>query len=168
MTTPAAIPTFQIECKARSATRRSNKSGDWMALTLEVHPDDWPEEMYDMAKRQARVQCVLVEIGDDEQPVAKPAPPKPKEKPHQRWEDLSNCQQAGIRCGDVAFWEWLGVATEEAAAHNVRRRCDVDSRTELDAPAHILKDGLTWPPAIAWQKMDHQFRIDTGREQEPR
>jgi hypothetical protein len=66
--------------------------------------------------------------------------------PRRRWSDLSASQQCGIRCAEKEFQEWLyrqtwGDATpqhatpeewEEWAATDVRVRCNVITRRELD------------------------------------
>ncbi len=80
-----------------------------------------------------RLACVLVEIGDDEQPVEPPASEKPKGGPL--------AKLAGQWSNDPIFWEWLEeevgrkVASAEDAAGLVRHICMVASRAELDNDA---------------------------------
>ena len=74
-----------------------------------------------------RFMAVLVEIGDDEQPVQEPE--KPKGGP------LS--KEAALLCQNVAFRHWLSdcghLAVDEAtAAASIRSICDVESRAEFD------------------------------------
>src|SRR4051794_3311196 len=63
--------------------------------------------------------------------VAKPEP-VPKEK--QKWDDVRLSMQAGKRCGEKAFQEFLGVTRGSAdlAAEEVRSICGVDSRSGLN------------------------------------
>lgn len=93
-----------------------------------------------------RFACVLIEIGDDEQPVEAPpaaAPPKPA---HPKGGHLA--REAGILCNDRAFQRQIeldyprlwgeALALYDAgdlakcAADVVRRVCGVNSRAELD------------------------------------
>jgi len=41
-------------------------------------------------------------------------------------------QWVGIRCGEERFQKWLGVESADAAAAEVRRRLQIDSRAEID------------------------------------
>jgi hypothetical protein len=78
---------------------------------------------------------------------------KPKEK--QRFEDLKSAMQAGIRCGEPAFWRFLDelggdVASEEAAAIWVRAYCGVSSRSALN---------LDPKAAAKWQELDARYML---------
>lgn len=48
----------------------------------------------------------------------------------------SLAQVAGTLCTQPAFWEYLGVNSEEEAAARVRALCGVKSRSEFDTDAH--------------------------------
>lgn len=57
------------------------------------------------------------------------------EKAKKRFEDYSLSQQAGIRCGDEGFREWLktkGLLDEEMTVPFVRSLCYVTSRSQFD------------------------------------
>jgi hypothetical protein len=64
----------------------------------------------------------------------------PEAKPRKQFHELPLPQQAGIKCADIAFQEFLGdmgpIPLEgqdgvEWAAQNVREICGIDSRAEL-------------------------------------
>lgn len=76
------------------------------------------------------IPVVVARMGPEK---AKASPDKPKRPFH----ELPLSQQAGIRCGDEGFWQFLTeiyadeiYATIEAAVR-VRQICGVDSRAEL-------------------------------------
>jgi hypothetical protein len=66
-----------------------------------------------------RLAVVMVEIGDDEQPVEQ-----------QKGGALSKL--AGMWCEDAEFRDWLGVDSAERAAEMIRRHCGITSRAQLD------------------------------------
>lgn len=99
----------------------------------------------------------------DAKAAAAPQPPAPAEpeKPKRRFQDLPRSQQAGIRCGETEFVQWLDrrFHTMFAQCGNneeefVRRYCGVTSRSLLDA-----KGG----PAESWDELNAQFLQDIGR-----
>lgn len=53
------------------------------------------------------------------------------EKQRQKWIDLPYPQQAAMRCNEKAFQEFLNARDAEVAAHVVRKRCGVESRSEI-------------------------------------
>jgi hypothetical protein len=63
-------------------------------------------------------------------PVASAAPAP---APRKHWDDLTEAQQAGIRCNEPDFWEFLGVTNSNEAAGKVRVECGVKSRAELSS-----------------------------------
>ncbi len=101
------------------------------------------------ASMGTRMVCALVQIGDDEQPVAPEVQPVKTPKP---FASLPAATQAGIVCADPVFWRFLRqeqlgtgpVADENAAAAEVRRLCGVKSRAELttDPKAHARWQAL--------------------------
>lgn len=64
------------------------------------------------------------------------------------WRDLKFAQQAGIMCSDKDFIAWLRAADDKAAAEEVRRRCGVSSRADLDRDPDA---------AERWLKISHEF-----------
>ena len=106
--------------------------------------------------------------------------PAEPEKPKQRWQDLKYAQQAGIRCGERRFQEFLIAlhsqhtdiqALERAtsasqaqamlpdiAASAVRAICEVESRAELNV----------FPCSERWENLDSEFRKWAGMEPEER
>ena len=92
----------------------------------------------------------------------------PESRPKRPFHELPRSQQAGILCADPAFQEWLGQPNGEYAAATIRIKCDVKSRTELDAPDGPRPDENVWGPAIRWDRLVSQFRQETGRETEQR
>jgi hypothetical protein len=79
---------------------------------------------------------------------------KPQQK--QRWDDLKLAAQASIRCGEPAFWAFLreglaeDVSSETHAAHVVRRRCGVESRSALN---------LDSKAAAKWRELERAFQV---------
>jgi hypothetical protein len=78
-----------------------------------------------------RFMAVLVEIGDDEQPV------KPEPKPAEKLKGGELSKRAGILCADPAFLQWLSQEVgapfiESRAAIYLRNACGIQSRAELD------------------------------------
>lgn len=78
-----------------------------------------------------RFMAVLVEIGDDDQPIA------PAEQTKAKGGELARL--AGMWCNDPLFREWLAsietgyvLRTPEDIASVIRLMCGVESRAELD------------------------------------
>ena len=79
------------------------------------------------------------------------------EKEHKRFDMLPLAQQAGIRCGDMAFWKFLedvyafaGVDSAETAAEAVRTHCEVASRADLKSNTEA---------GVAWAKLNRDFEV---------
>lgn len=64
------------------------------------------------------------------------------------WRDMKFAQQAGILCADADFIAWLRCDTEFAAVKEVRTRCGVTSRADLDRDPDA---------AERWLKISHDF-----------
>jgi hypothetical protein len=78
-----------------------------------------------------------------------------KRQEKRRFEELKSAMQAGIRCGEPAFWRFLGEQFgvdkgEEAAASFVRAFCDVGSRSALN---------LDPVAAAKWQELDARYMV---------
>lgn len=114
--------------EGRKWAYRQTKEGT--VISFLVHPNDISPEIA-AAPLGLRCMVAFAAIGDDEQPVEKPA-----EKPRQSWESMSRAQQAGILCSSPDFQRWLGVEDEHGAAVQVRYACNVMSRGEIDKHPH--------------------------------
>lgn len=66
-----------------------------------------------------RLAVVMVEIGDDEQPVEQP-----------KGGELSKL--AGMWCNDERFRKWIRAKTADEAADYIRNACGISSRAQLD------------------------------------
>ena len=145
--------------KDRMAQRQSN---DW-AVTFTVQGIDMDPRLT-QAPMGTRYAMVLVEIGDDEQPVqrkeASPAPrqpvnPRQADGAKRDWHSLQPQQQAGIRCGEPAFIAFLKEQRPddwreaEDAASCVRLICGVASRVEL---------GINRKAGVIWKQLDDQYQ----------
>lgn len=103
--------------------------------------------------------AVLVEIGDDEQPVKQSANSRSaSETPRERMGDL--CYWTVMRCAEPTFWEFLGhtfpsadtVTNASDAAELLKFLCTVDSRKEFDTDpqARARFDRLIRHPYQKW------------------
>ena len=129
------VPTHQFEAKVRAVTRRTNKSGDWWSVTLEIQPHDFDEALCTMAQAQQRVQTVIAAIGDNEQPVEV----KPARKPA-----TTRAEKARRLCGVPAFQAWAfqqfgGDVNKwpvderyQIVSDWLKKRCGVGSKSRLD------------------------------------
>lgn len=70
------------------------------------------------------------------------------EHEHKPWDSLRPSAQAAIRCDDPMFWQFLSVSNKDQAAENVRRSCDVPSRSQLDR---------SYDARSKWEAMDEAF-----------
>ena len=150
------IPTHQFEAKVRAVTRRTNKSGDWWSVTLEVQPHDFDEALCTMAQAQQRVQAVLAAIGDNEQPVEV----KPARKPA-----TTRAEKARRLCGVPQFQEfmrlWANVPAwskdwdrYEQTSHWLKLYLCIDSKAVLDTHTS---------PAAAFDRLLAEYEQSTGR-----
>ena len=83
-----------------------------------------------------------------------------------QWDELTRAQQAGIRCGEERFEEFLQRnylmkmrKAEHDPAEFVRRHCGVSTRAHLDT------DSIA---AAMWDTLDAEYRRFAGLEAEPR
>jgi hypothetical protein len=136
-------PTFQGEVQMR---RWSDSSTQGVQVTFAL-PDASDLEPL-KAKTGKRFMAVLVEIGDDEQPVQPPVQRGPL------------CIEACEYSRDPAFWKWAGVTDENAAAEWIKRRCQVDSRKEIDHlryAADLFRNDVR-VPFMRWQRQQRGGR----------
>jgi hypothetical protein len=75
-----------------------------------------------IGKEGKRFMAVLVEIGDDEQPV----------QPKERFRPGPLCKEAIDLAGNAKFQKWCGADNEANAADWIRNVCCIKSRRELD------------------------------------
>lgn len=121
-----AIP---LEVKKDGLQQRQN--GDWV-LRLVVQAADMDPRLTNAAMG-TRFQAALVEVGEDEQPI------EHAKKERLEWREVQPAAQAGIRCAESRFRDFLavehGFSTNSAdeAAIVVRQLCRVDSRSELSS-----------------------------------
>ncbi len=80
--------------------------------------------------------------------VAATRAPTPAEKPRRAWAETPLVQQAGIRCTDYEFRQWLAASDEQDAIEAVWRICEVKSRTEF------ATDDVA---AEKWRSLDRDF-----------
>lgn len=127
-------PTFQGEVQFRRYSDTSTQ-GTQIVLAL---PDREALQSF-IGLEGKRFMAVLVQIGDDEQPVAgNPTPGKQREP----LGDL--CWRAVQWCKDPEFWAWINsvthggvmwhVKSEVGAREFVCEMCEVESRKDLDRP----------------------------------
>jgi hypothetical protein len=135
--------------------RWSDNSRDGMTVTFQL-PGEIAEHPFKHSatgkKTGKRYAAVLVEIGDDEQPVVQEQ--KPKGGPLSR-EAAGICKREDFQEFVVCWMGYLnkGLTEEENAAAYIRERCRIRSRSTLDHEkgpaqefAHIKKQFAGWRP----------------------
>lgn len=146
------VPTIQFEGRLFGYKKTRNKDGDWVEVRLQVHPEE-AAPLNSIALGQ-RLQCVVVPIGNDEQPL--PVKPKGGEL----------AKRAGILCGDERFQKWLakleghiltGGPKEKADATAIllRRMCGVLTRAEFDSITRT-------EPGQKFLALEHEFKEAHG------
>jgi hypothetical protein len=133
-------PTFQGEVQFR---RWSDSSTQGVQVTFAL-PDSADLEPL-KHKAGKRFMAVLVEIGDDEQPVQ----PEPK-----RAQRGPLCREACDLCELGDFMSWASVRSEQDAATTIKMLCGVESRKELDTDAAAAEKfrSLVRVPFMKWQR----------------
>lgn len=160
---PAIQCEFQVMNWGESAT-----SGAWVKFWISPEDLDAFRAIQCRSGKNAgqRFMGALVEIGDDEQPIAyQNAPtaaqqaetvagnadvPAADEKP--KGGDLARL--AGMLCANPKFQEWAEVSDANGAARWIRMACGVESRAELDhndAAAQAFHRNVRLP-FLAWQE----------------
>lgn len=135
---------------------QQRQSGDWK-LGFTVASVDMDQRL-SAAPMGTRYACVLVEVGDDEQPV------NHKAQERDKWRELGPTRQAGIRCKEPLFWTFLieelhfdNIHSEAMAAEAVRRHCQIGSRRELEIVGNHRQRML-------WYGLDNGFQAWKVRE----
>lgn len=138
-------PTFQGEVMLLGWSE-SHNGGAKVTFQLADPSDLEPFKAMTVAKGKTagqRLACVLVEIGEDEQPVAREVSPMSSGQVSPNLGDTPKggplAKLAGMWCNDPKFWKWAAdefgeqITNAEEAAEMVRYLCQVASRAELDA-----------------------------------
>jgi hypothetical protein len=131
-----------IPLEIKKDAMRQTQSGDWK-ITFTVQAADMDQRLTSAAMG-TRFQAALVEIGDDEQP-----------KGRLDWRDVQPAAQAGIRCAEPRFRDFLAVEygkntnDEKEAAEVVRAMCHVASRADFSTN-HKAR--------VLWTQLDNQYR----------
>lgn len=161
---------MEIECKKDRLAQ--NQDGTWK-LTLTVAPDGLSDAMM-KAFPGVRYRAFFVEVDDNEEPV-KPSPAAP-EKNTVPFYDHELSWQAGVRCNDAQFQEFLKKAHPNAwhnaledddtfptdkdiAAQTVRMLCGVSSRSEILPPNSA---------SLRWREINAKFEEWNGQRAEAR
>lgn len=153
--------------EALKVAMRQTKDG--VVISFVVQPEDF-ESALAMVPIGARVMVAWAEIDTDEtkkggeahtvpdpntghdktQPQAEPVALSGA-RPKRPFSSLSLPEQAGIRCSDAAFCEFMvdtrGILNEDVPAH-VRGYCGVNSRAELATNESAAKD---------WRNLNAEF-----------
>src|SRR6185295_854615 len=133
-----------IPLEIKKDAMRQTQSGDWK-ITFTVQAADMDQRLTSAAMG-TRFQAALVEIGDDE---------LPKEKGKLDWREVQPAAQAGIRCAEPRFRDYLAVEhgintkTAQEAAEAVRNLCGVNSRAML---------GVNHKARTLWHQLDSGYR----------
>jgi hypothetical protein len=133
-----------IPLEIKKDAMRQTQNGDWK-ITFTVQAADMDQRLTSAAMG-TRFQAALVEIGDDEQP---------KEKGKLDWRDVQPAAQAGIRCAEPRFRDYLAVEhgintkTAQEAAEAVRTICGVNSRSEFSTNQR---------KRVLWHQLDSGYR----------
>jgi len=130
---------IKMEVKKDGLAQRQD--GSWI-FRVRIHPDDMDEHI-SRAPMGTRYQAVLVEIGDNEEP-----------KERRKWNELTPTTQAAIRCEEPGFQRFLNASDATGAADEVRKRCEVQSRTELSTNARA---------SAAWERLDSEYQTSGYR-----
>lgn len=148
------------------------QSNDWK-VTFTVQTIDMDARLT-QAPMGTRYAVVLVEIGDNEEPVQKEAraalrqadPPSSRPDGAKRpWRDLQPATQAAIRCNEPSFRAFLteehsfrprqGHDSADEAAEFLRSLFGITSRSEL---------GTDPRRRVLWKQMDDSFSVWLAKE----
>lgn len=130
-----------IPLEVKKDALRQTQSGEWK-VTFTVQAADMDPRLTS-APMGTRYQLAMVEIGDNEEP-----------KGRTDWRDLQPTAQAGIRCQEPRFRDFLAVEygfvtnTDEEAAVVVRQICGVESRKDLS---------IKHKARTLWRQLDSRY-----------
>lgn len=134
---------------------------DAAQLALGGYPDPSNPKWVALARLNERAAVTPAQDGEDGPAQALPSPSAPK--PKREWADVPPAEQAGQRCADPKFWEFLmntghagtvRIRCVSDAALVVRTICGVASRTEL---------GANHKARMMWFSLDEEFLVAMGR-----
>jgi hypothetical protein len=150
---------LSFECKKDALQQR--QSGDWK-VSFTVQGIDMDERLT-KAPMGTRFVAVLVEIGDDEQPItpaakepaAKPQPTIPRSAGTKRpWQEVPAPQQAGIRINEPTFAAYL----REEHSDEWHETGDADSCLKLICRIDSKRDLATNHKALTlWRQIDGHY-----------
>jgi hypothetical protein len=153
-----------ISLEAKKDALSQRQSGDWK-VSFTVQGIDMDTRLT-QAPMGTRYAMVLVEIGDDEQPVQKEANPAPRQEAaspqpdgaKRDWRDLPPQQRAGIRINEPLFAaylreehpdEWHETGEADACLKFI---CKIESKRDLAANHKALTMfNLLDSAYLAWQ-----------------
>lgn len=158
-----------ISLEVKKDSLRQMQNGDWR-VSFTVQGVDMDERIT-RAAMGTRFVAVLVEVNDDETPVRakeRPAKLQPESPPagakrgKRDWRDLPPATQAGMRCDEPAFEQYLKEERQDdwAEAQSARDAvcliCGVESRADLGAnqKARMIWHQLDTAYA-AWKALEH-------------
>jgi hypothetical protein len=112
----------------------SSNSGAWVKFWI---PPEGLESFRDLRTKSGkiaghRMMAVLVEIGDDEQPLQR------EEVKEEKLKGGELARMAGVFCNDPDFWQFIKVPASASGYEKdwcrnfICAKCDIDSRTKLD------------------------------------
>jgi hypothetical protein len=139
-----------IPLELKKDAMRQTQNGDWK-ITFTVQAADMDQRLTSAAMG-TRFQAALVEIGENEQPV--------EQKQRMDWREVQPAAQAGIRCAEPRFRDYLAVEhgiptkTAQEAAEAVRTLCGVNSRAQL---------GVNHKARAMWHQIDSNYLQWGGR-----
>lgn len=125
------IAAFKGELMLLGWAESSNR-GRTVTFLLDETEEEHPFKHFTIksGKRSGqRFAAMLVQIGDDEQPIHKEQRPS---------------QVAAVICKDPQFWQWASersfadIKSEDSAANWVKSELDIASRSELDTNPGIM------------------------------
>ena len=138
-------------------SKQSRKDGDWIEVRFHIHPNDVTPALAAAPLKTAFMVAAV--------PAQKTEEPEKPGKRH--WDEIPLPEQAGIRCNDPLFQEWLRARYFPSSKLNedpkvrliwaeqtVRVNCGrVDSRAEFSPDNE---------PGRQWIVLDQEFRQSQG------
>ena len=129
-----------ISVEAKKHAYRQTQDG--VVVSFVVQPNDIDPALA-AAPLGTRYTLALVEMNDEGEPVSRAVPTTERRS----WGQLTNAQQAGIRCNDPRFVAWVAEQSKQDPAEFVRAFCGVRSRADINEGA----------AADRWRELDARF-----------